>query len=494
MPQSAIHLDGALLTDFYQLTMMGGYLANNKVDQQAVFELYFRKVPDDGGYCIASGLEQALDYVQSIRFSGRDIDYLRSLSKFAPSFLEYLREFSFRGDIDALEEGSLVFPNEPLLRVSASMAEAQLLETALLTIINFQTLIATKASRICYAAGHGAVLEFGMRRAQGLDGAMSASRAAYIGGCAATSNVAAGRDFNIPVQGTQAHSWVMSFSSELEAFRAYARAYPESCALLVDTYDTIQEGVPNAIIVGHEMEARGESLRAVRLDSGDLSFLSKECRRMLDDAGLSYVKIFASSDLDEWLIRDLRAQGARIDTWGVGTRLVTSHSSPALGGVYKLVGATEQGVMVPRIKVSSNPEKTTTPGAKQIWRIYDDSGMMAGDALALADEQCDPGVSPMRTRHPHYFYLHRTYSHTFRAEPLLVPVVRGGKRVYTPPPLAEIRSRAMAQLAALRDEHKRFINADIYWVGLSERLFELRARLIEQVSATEKADEPRHPG
>jgi nicotinate phosphoribosyltransferase len=479
--------DMALLTDFYQLTMMGGYLASGHLDQRAVFDLYFRKVPDDGGFCVAAGLEPALDYIASIRFSPDDIAWLRALGTFDEAFLSWLADFRFQGDVHALPEGTLVFPGEPILRVSARMPEAQLLETALLTIVNFQTLIATKAARICHAAGPGAVLEFGLRRAQGVDGGLSASRAAYIGGCVGTSNVLAGRRYGIPVRGTQAHSWIMSFDSELEAFRAYARTYPKACALLVDTYDTLESGVPHAITVGHEMEAKGLRLQSIRLDSGDLAFLSKQARRMLDEAGLGYVKIVASSDLDEYLIRDLRAQGARIDIWGVGTRLVTSFSTPALGGVYKLAAASDDGgALEPRIKVSSNPEKTTIPGVKQVWRAYDESDRMAGDILALEGEAPDPG-GPIRSRHPTYVYRHRTFRPA-RFEPLLEPVMKAGTRLGPTPPLEKVRTRALAQLAALRDEHKRFLNADVYWVGLSERLYALRGRLIEEAVGAPAAE------
>lgn len=480
--------DVALLTDYYQLTMMGGYLASGHAGQQAVFDLYFRKVPESGGFCVAAGLEQALAYIESLRFTADDIAYLRRLGTFDDAFLDTLDDFRFRGDVHAVPEGTLVFPGEPFLRVSGAMPEAQLLESALLNIVNFQTLIATKAARVCHAAGDEAsVLEFGLRRAQGIDGALSASRAAYIGGCAATSNVLAGRLYGIPVRGTQAHSWIMSFASEIEAFRAYARVYPDDTALLVDTYDTLSSGVPNAIRVGHEMAAEGRRLRSIRIDSGDLAYLSKEARRMLDAAGLGEVRIVASSDLDEHIIHDLKAQGARIDVWGVGTRLVTSYSAPALGGVYKLVAASdEHGQLLPRIKVSSNPEKTTTPGVKQVWRTHDGHGRFTGDIIALEDEDLSLPGAALRTRHPTFLYPHRNVPRSGGATPLLVPVIVGGRRVYAPPPLPEVRQRALSQLRALRDEHKRFINADIYWVGLSERLFNLRARLIES-AATEGA-------
>jgi nicotinate phosphoribosyltransferase len=473
----------ALLTDLYQLTMMGGYQANHKMQQRAVFDLFFRKVPDGGGYCVAAGLGPALDYLRSLRFDPEAIAYLRELGLFDDAFLAWLADFCFTGDVMAVPEGTLVFPGEPLLRVSGTLPEVQLVETTLLNIINFQTLVATKAARICQAAEGASVLEFGLRRAQGPDGALSASRAAYVGGVHATSNVEAGRQFAIPVKGTHAHSWVMSFDSELEAFRAYARAYPDHCTFLVDTFDTLQSGLPNAITVAHEMEASGHRLEAIRLDSGDLAYLSKESRRMLDEAGLGYVKIVASSDLDEWLIHDLKNQGARIDVWGVGTKLVTAYSTPALGGVYKLASASDaSGAMVARIKLSSNPEKTTSPGVKQVWRFYDAEGRMLGDVIALEEESFAAGRKVV-SRHPMHFFEKRTLA-AARVEPLLQPAMRQGACVAELPPLSESRARTAAALASLRAEHKRFYNADLYWVGLSQSLFGLRARLIEQVQGT----------
>lgn len=476
------YIDLALLTDLYQLTMMGGFLENGKMEQQAVFDLFFRKVPHDGGFCVAAGLEPAIRYIEGLRFNEDELAWLRGLGLFHEAFIDYLRDFRFRGDVDAVPEGTLVFPNEPLLRVKAPLPEAQLIETALLNLVNFQTLIATKAARICLAAEGGPIMEFGLRRAQGPDGGLTGTRASYIGGCQGTSNVLAAKLYGIPAQGTQAHSWVMSFDSEVEAFRAYARAYPDDSVFLVDTYHTLESGVPAAITVAREMEAAGHRLRAIRLDSGDLAYLSKEARRMLDEAGLDYVRIVASSDLDEWLIQDLKIQGARIDSWGVGTRLITSYNAPTLGGVYKLVAASgAQGKLVPRIKLSSNPEKVTTPGVKQVWRIYDEHGTMQGDLLALEEESFEPS-KPVRTRHPGHYYERRRFSSPARMEPLLVPVFRGGKNVYTCPPLDEVRQRTIDSLGGLRPEHKRLYNADIYWVGLSEKLFDLREHLIEQAA------------
>lgn len=474
------YIDLALLTDLYQLTMMGGFLETGKMQQQAVFDLFFRKVPHDGGFCVAAGLEPAIRYLEGLRFSEDEVAWLGGLGLFREPFLDYLRTFRFRGDVDAMPEGTLVFPNEPLLRVRAPLPEAQLIETALLNLVNFQTLIATKAARICLAAEGGPVMEFGLRRAQGPDGGLTGTRASYVGGCDSTSNVLAARLYGIPARGTQAHSWVMSFDSEVEAFRAYARVYPDDCTFLVDTYHTLESGVPAAITVGREMEQQGHRLRAIRLDSGDLAYLSKEARRMLDEAGLDYVRIVASSDLDEWLIQDLKVQGARIDSWGVGTRLITSYNAPTLGGVYKLVAASDaQGRLVPRIKLSSNAEKVTTPGVKQVWRIYDEHGVMQGDLLALEDEHFDLG-RPVRTRHPGHYYERRRFASPARLDPLLVPVFRGGRLVYECPTIHEARQHTLDSLASLRLEHKRLYNADIYWVGLSERLFDLREHLIEQ--------------
>lgn len=463
--------DLALLTDFYQLTMLAGYFESGKMNQAAVFDLYFRKIPQKGGYCVAAGLELALEYLESLRFSADDLDYLRSTKTFSEAFLEYLRTFRFAGTVYAIPEGTLVFPGEPLLRVHASLPEAQLVESALLNIVNFQTLIATKAARICTAAGPTRVVEFGLRRAQGVDGAMSASRAAYLGGCSATSNTLAGKVYGIPVRGTQAHSWIMSFADELEAFRAYARHYPDSCLLLVDTYDTLGSGVPNAITVGLELQAAGHKFTGIRLDSGDLAYLSKQARAMLDAAGLTEASILASNDLDEYLVESLLQQGARIDTWGVGTRLVTSKDDPALGGIYKLVAIDVDGVMEPRIKISANPEKVTFPGLKQIWR----SGDLRGDVLALLDERI---VGDVTVYDPLYAHMAYALSPGPGWQPLLQPVMQEGRRLAAPEPLTELRKRALAGLAQLREEHKRLQNADQYRVGLSPELFELRSRMI----------------
>ncbi|MCA9790545.1 MAG: nicotinate phosphoribosyltransferase [Candidatus Eremiobacteraeota bacterium] len=468
----------SLLTDFYQLTMLAGYHQSGKDNQRACFELYFRRNPHDGGFCIAAGLEPAVEYLTNLRFEPDQIDYLRSLGQFREEFLEWLKDFRFRGSVMAVPEGSLVFPGEPLLRVEATIPEAQLVESALLNIVNFQTLIATKAARMYVASKGGSVLEFGLRRAQGIDGALSASRASFLGGCTATSNTLAGKVYGIPVKGTHAHSWIMSFPTELEAFRTYAECYPDSCTLLVDTYDTLESGMPNAIIVAKELEAKGHRFDGVRLDSGDLAYLSKESRRMLDEAGLHHARIVASNDLDEYLIANLISQGAKIDIWGVGTHLVTSKGQSALGGVYKLTAAEVDGVMEPRIKVSSNPEKTTVPGVKQVWRALAEDGQVVGDMLTLEDETVSDGER-VKTYHPLYANMNRKIRGA-TWQPLLEQVLRDGKVVYDFPPLTELRGRTVESLGLLRDEYKRRVNPHLYWMGLSPKLFELRNRMLDQ--------------
>lgn len=457
--------------------MLAGYHSCGKMDQASCFDLYFRKLPFGGGFCVAAGLETALDYLTELRFEQPQLEYLKSLNLFSADFLSWLAKFRFEGDVEAVAEGELVFPGEPLLRIRAPLPHAQLVESALLNIINFQTLIATKAARVYVASQQGTVLEFGLRRAQGIDGSLSASRASYIGGCSATSNTLAGQKFGIPVKGTHAHSWIMSFDTELEAFRAYANLYPDSCTLLVDTYDTLNSGVPNAVKVGLELKEKGHTLAGIRLDSGDLAELSKGARQQLDAAGLSEAKIVASNDLDENLVANLLSQGARIDVWGVGTNLVTARDQPALGGVYKLVAAEgADGQMEPRIKVSSNPIKTTVPGIKQVYRAEDSAGNALGDVIALESETIE-SASSVPTHSPLYAELkRRVEASTFR--PLLKPVLKGGQRVGTQPGLGEIRDACLANLKKLPDQHKRRMNPHIYWVGLSDELYQLRHNLL----------------
>jgi len=469
-----------LLTDLYQLTMVGGYYLLGKDRQMANFDYFFRKIPEDGGFCVAAGLEQLIDYILGIHFEPQDLDYLKSLKLFSPEVLEFFRRLRFTGDLYAVPEGTLVFPHEPIVRVTAPLPEAQFIETALLNILNFQTLIATKAARVCIAAGGDPVIEFGVRRAHGPDGGLSASRAAFIGGARATSNVMAGKVFGIPVRGTLAHSWVESFDSELESFQAYAKIYPQNTILLVDTYDTLRSGIPNAVRVGREIrERKAGDLLGIRLDSGDLTFLSREARKILDEAGFDRTRILGSSDLDEWLIESIKKQGAEIDIWGVGTRLVTSYSWPALGGVYKLSAILENGKMRPKLKVSDDPEKTTNPGIKKVVRFYDEKNFMRGDVMFLEEEVLPEG-QPVQAFHPMLAHVHKTYPPHFRREETLVPIFRGGRLVYEKPALEEIQQRTLQNLQHLRPEHKRLQNPHIYHVSLGEKLFRQKQELIKE--------------
>ena len=467
-----------LLTDLYQLTMVGGYYLLGKKDQKASFDYFFRKTPEDGGFCVAAGLEQLIQYIENIHFEPEDVEYLKSLNLFPPGVLEYLSEIRFTGDLYAVPEGTMVFPQEPIIRVTAPLPEAQLIETALLNIVNFQTLVATKAARVCIAADGDPVVEFGVRRAHGPDGGLSAARAAFIGGARATSNLMAGKAFGIPVRGTLAHSWVESFSSELESFQAYGKIYPKNCLLLVDTYDTLRSGVPNALKVGKELrEKKTGDLTGIRLDSGDMTFLSREARRMLDEAGFDRALILGSSDLDEWLIESIKKQGAEIDLWGVGTRLVTSYSCPALGGVYKLSAIWEDSYMRPKLKVSDDPEKTTNPGVKKVIRFFDERHFMRGDVILLEDEPLPEG-QPLKVFHPILAHISKTYPAQFKREEILVPIFQGGKRVYQCPSLPEIQGRTLLNLKYLRPEHKRLQNPHIYHVSLSEKLFQKKQELL----------------
>ncbi|HEY8343196.1 MAG TPA: nicotinate phosphoribosyltransferase [Calditerricola sp.] len=466
-----------MLTDLYQLNMMYAYWKSGIADKRVVFDLYFRRPPFGNGYAVCAGLEQALEAVLSLAFTEDDLAYLKSIHPYEEAFLDELRRFRFTGDIWAIPEGTVVFPYEPLLRVEARVFEAQLLETALLNLVNHQTLIATKAARVVEAASGDGVLEFGLRRAQGPDAGLYGARAAYIGGAEATSNVLAGKRFGIPVRGTHAHAFVMSFPSELEAFRAFAAAFPNNAVLLVDTYDTLRSGVPNAIRVGQELRARGYDLAGIRLDSGDLAYLSKEARRMLDAAGFTKTRIVASSDLDELLIRDLKVQGAAIDTWGVGTHLITAKDDPALTGVYKLVAEEENGRLIPRIKVSENPGKVTIPGKKKVIRFYDrDTGEALADLIMLHDEPVPTG-EPFEIFDPVHPYRRKTLSN-YEARELLVPVVIGGQPVYDLPSLDEVRRYSREELSRFSPEVRRLVNPHEYPVDLSEALWNLRNRLL----------------
>lgn len=467
-----------MMTDLYELTMMNGYLRFGMEKNRACFDLFYRKQGDVTAYAVAAGLEQAVEYVRNLRFTSEDIAYLRSLNTFDEAFLTYLKGFRFTGQILAVPEGTVIFPGEPILRVIAPIMEAQLLETTLLNIINHQTLIATKASRVVQAARGDSVLEFGLRRAQGPDAGIYGARAAIIGGCQATSNVLAGQLFSVPVGGTHAHSWVMSFPDELSAFRAYAEVFPTNCLLLVDTYDTLASGVPNAITVFGELRQKGYEPSGIRLDSGDLAFLSRQARKMLDEAGFPNARIFASGDLDEEVIWDLKAQGAAIDVWGVGTRMITSMDHPALGGVYKLSAEEIDGTFVPRIKISENPAKVTNPGVKQLYRFYDRrNGKALADLIALEGEDFSDGA-PITIFDPENTWKRMTLC-DYDVRPLLTPVFWDGELVYNLPKLSDIAAYAKEEMDTFWDEYKRLHSPHRYKVDLSQKLYDLKRSLLE---------------
>lgn len=472
----------SLLTDFYELTMMQGYYksGNNKT---VVFDMFYRSNPSGNGYAIAAGLEQVIDYIKNLRFSYEDVAYLESLGVFDKDFLEYLRGFHFTGDIYAVPEGTVVFPREPLVKVIAPMMEAQLVETAILNIINHQSLIATKAARVVHAAQGDGIMEFGLRRAQGPDAGIYGARAAMIGGCIGTSNVLAGQIFDVPVKGTHAHSWIMSFDDEYTAFKTYADMYPDACTLLVDTYDTLKSGVPNAIRVFTEMRQSGIQLKkyGIRLDSGDLAYISKKARKMLDAAGFEDAVISASSDLDEHLITSLKLQNAAITSWGVGTNMITSKDCPAFGGVYKLAAIQQpDGSFLPKIKLSENTEKVTNPGNKTIYRIYDkESGMLKADLIALADEVFDPNEK-MKLFDPLETWKKTTLpGGSYTMKELLIPVFLEGNCVYESPSVMEIRDYCQQDLATLWDECKRLTNPHKVYVDLSKKLYEVKRELLD---------------
>lgn len=466
-----------LLTDLYQLTMGQGYFNEGKHEQRAVFDVFFR--PNRLiTYSVAAGMEQAAQYLENLHFDESDIAYLRSLEMFSEEYLSYLAKLRFTGDVRAVREGEIVFPYEPIVTVSAPMLEAQLVETALLTFINHQTLIASKAAKICAAAG-GGVMEFGLRRAQGADAGVYGARAAMIGGCVGTSNVYAGKLFHVPVSGTMAHSWVMNFPSEVEAFRAYAECFPDNCLLLVDTYDTLRSGVPNAITVFRELREKGYEPKGIRLDSGDLAYLSKKAREMLDEAGFENAIICASGDLDETLIRSLKEQGACIDTWGVGTKLITSADMPALGGVYKLAAVYENGKEIPKIKLSDTTEKITNPGVKEVLRIYDAATDKAiADYIVRAGERVDTS-KPLTIFHPVDTWKRMTIEN-FRVRDLREDLFRGGKRVAPERTLAEIAAYREKEMSRFWEEYLRQDMPHIYKVDLSDALYGLKQELVEE--------------
>ncbi len=471
-------MNKTLLCDFYELTMANGYFELGKADEIAYFDLFFRRVPDGGGFAIAAGLEQVIDYIKNLKFTDGDIDFLRSKGLFSEEFLEYLRHFRFSGDIYAVPEGTPVFPGEPILTVKAPAIEAQFIETFLLLSINHQSLIATKANRIVRAADGRAVAEFGSRRAQGADGAVLGARAAYIGGCSATACTISDREYAVPATGTMAHSWVQMFDTEYEAFVSYCKLYPENVTLLVDTYDVLGSGVPNAIRAFKEvLLPKGITKCAIRLDSGDITYLSKKARRMLDDAGLYDCRIVASNSLDENIIRDIILQGAKIDSFGVGERLITSKSTPVFGGVYKLVAKEQNGEIVPKIKISENAEKITTPHFKSLYRIYDkETGKAMADLLTVHDEELTEG-EPLEIFDPIETWKKKTFT-DYTLRKLHVPVFVDGECVYRSPALSEIRDYCLLEVDGLWDEVKRFENPHKYYVDLSKKLWSIKNSLL----------------
>lgn len=469
----------SMLCDFYELTMSNGYLKNGFYKKNVYFDVFFRKVPDNGGFAIAAGLEQVIDYIKNLHFDENDINYLRSKGIFDEEFLDYLRNFKFSGDIYAVPEGTTIFPNEPIFTVKAPAIEAQLIETFILLTLNHQTLIATKANRIVRAAQGKTVLEFGSRRAQGASGAVDGARAAFIGGCKGTACTLTDELYGVPAGGTMAHSWVQMFDSEYDAFKTYCELYPDNPTLLVDTYNTLKSGIPNAIKVFKEvLLPMGKTEFSIRLDSGDISYLSKKARKMLDDAGLHSCKITASNSLDEYLIRDLMMQGAKIDTFGVGERLITSSSSPVFGGVYKLVAVeSESGEIVPKIKVSENTAKITNPHFKKLYRYYDnESGKAIADELCVYDEVVDES-KPRTIFDPNASWKKKTIT-DYTAKEMLVTVFKNGECVYESPSINDIADYCRKQTDALWDEVKRFENPHTYYVDLSERLYEIKNILL----------------
>ena len=475
----------SLLTDLYQLTMLQGYFEEKQANETVIFDMFFRNNPHSGGYSVCAGLQQVIEYIEGLHFADEDISYLKTLNLFSDKFLSYLKDFKFTGDIYAIPEGSVIFPKEPIMKIVAPIMEAQLIETALLNIINHQSLIATKASRVVFAANGDTVLEFGLRRAQGPDAGIYGARAAMIAGCFATSNVLAGQMFDVPIRGTHAHSWVMSFSDELTAFRKYANLYPNACILLVDTYDTLKSGVPNAIKVFNEMREKGIELKnyGIRLDSGDLSYLSKKARQLLDNAGFKDAIISASNDLDENLISSLKLQGAKISSWGVGTNLITSKDCPAFGGVYKLsaVYESDKKAFKAKIKLSENAEKNTNPGNKKIYRIYDkDTKKIIADLICLEEETLntseelllfDPLDTWKKTLLP---------ADTYYTKELLVPVFKNGNCVYQSPSVMEIREYCKEEMDTLWEESRRLEYPHRTHVDLSQKLWDLKNSLLNE--------------
>ncbi|AMC07599.1 nicotinate phosphoribosyltransferase [Turicibacter sp. H121] len=471
-----------MLVDFYELTMAHGYFENGMEEQIAYFDMFFRRVPDEGGFAIMAGLEQLIEYLKHLEFTDEDIEYLRSKQLFSEGFLTYLKNFKFACDIYAIPEGTPIFPNEPILTVRGPIIQAQFIETMILLSINHQSLIATKSNRIVRAANGRPVLELGARRAQGADGAILGARAAYIGGCKGTACTISDRDFNVPALGTMAHSWVQTFDSEYEAFKKYAELYPENCTLLVDTYNTLKSGVPNAIKVFKEiLIPKGYKPGAIRIDSGDAAYLSKKARKLLDEAGLHETKIVISNSLDEYIIKDLLIQNAPIDSFGVGERLITSKTEPVFGGVYKIVAVEKEGQMIPKIKISNNIEKITNPGSKQVYRLYDrDTKKAIADVITLAHEKIDD-TKPYTIFDPEHTWKRKEITN-FIARPLLAPIFLNGEFVYTSPTLEEIVTYSKEQIEMLWEEVLRFEKPHRYYVDLSKELWTLKTELLEKYS------------
>lgn len=471
-----------LLTDFYELTMANGYFEHGLKDEIAYFDMFFRRVPDDGGFAIMAGLEQLIDYIDNLKFDHEDIAYLKSKNIFSDEFLDYLKNFKFECDVWAIPEGTPIFPHEPILTVRGPVIQAQFIETMVLLTINHQSLIATKTNRIVRAAEGRAVMEFGSRRAQGYSGAVYGARAAYIAGCCGTACTISERDDGIPALGTMAHSWVQLFDSEYEAFKAYATTYPDSCTLLVDTYNVLKSGVPNAIKVFDEvLKPMGKRPKGIRIDSGDIAYLSKKARKMLDAAGYTDCGITASNSLDEYIIRDTLLQGAKIDSFGVGERLITSKSEPVFGGVYKLAAIEKDGVIVPKIKISENTEKITNPGFKKVYRLFsNESGEAIADVITFFDETIDAN-EPYEIFDPEHTWKRKMIS-DFSVELLTVQLYEKGKRVYTSPDVHTIREKCEKEIGRLWEEVKRFEFPHKYYVDLSPRLWDMKDELLKKYS------------
>lgn len=469
-----------MLADFYEFTMANGFFEHGMGDEIAYFDMFFRDIPDNGGFAIMAGVEQLIQYLSNLTFEDEDIDYLKSKDMFDERFLEYLKNFKFKCDVWAIPEGTPIFPHEPIITVRGPIIQAQIIETMVLLTINHQSLIATKANRIVRAAKGRGVMEFGSRRAQGYEAAMLGARAAYIGGCIGTACTIVDRDFEVPALGTMAHSWVQVFPSELEAFRAYARTYPDSCVLLVDTYNVLKSGVPNAIkVFNEEILPRGFRPKGIRIDSGDIAYLSKEARKMLDEAGFEDCGIVASSSLDEYTIRDLLNQGAKIDSFGVGERLITAKSEPVFGGVYKLAAIEKDEKIIPKIKISENVEKITIPGFKQVHRLYDNTtGKAIADVVTLHHEEID-NSKPYEIFHPLYTWKRKTITN-FYSRPLLVKLFDKGKCVYDSPNIEEIKQYCSEQIDTLWEEVLRFERPHKYFVDLSKPLWDIKHMLLEE--------------